>query len=80
MAATDSAPPAASASPVADDDAKSAEKHEKLTKVEKPDEAKFQKDVAEADKHLSAIQAKIVSPQFSPRFQTKKLIVCGSRR
>ena len=63
MAATESAAPAA---PVAED-GQSAEKVEKLGKVEKPDEEKYKKDLAEAEKHLSAIQDKMVlSPNPSP--------------
>lgn len=73
MPATESGPPDAAAPVVpADDDAKSAEKLEKLTKVEKPDDAKFQKDIAEADKQLSAIQTKMVS---SPIGNFEMLIV-----
>ena len=61
MAATESAAAAAPAAPVADD-GKSAEKVEKLGKVEKPDEEKYKKDLAEAEKQLSSIQDKMVLP------------------
>ena len=61
MAATESAAAAAPTAPVADD-GKSAEKVEKLGKVEKPDEEKYKKDLAEAEKQLSSIQDKMVFP------------------
>ena len=61
MAATEStAAPAPTAAPVTGDDGKSAEKVEKLVKVEKPDDEKYKKDLAEAEKQLSAIQDKMV--------------------
>jgi len=42
------------------------EKHpEKLSKVEKPDEEKYKKDLAEADKQLSSINEKLVIPSPS---------------
>ena len=40
--------------------AKGGEKVEKLAKVDKPDEEKFKKDVAEADKQLNFITDKLV--------------------
>ena len=60
MAATESS----SARPVAEN-VNSAEKHEKLTKVEKPDEEKYKKDLAEAEKQLATIQDKMVIPRSS---------------
>jgi len=59
MAATTES--SATATSVADD-GKSAEKLEKLTKVEKPDDEKYKKDLAEAEKQLSVIQDKMVPP------------------
>ena len=66
MAATESTSTAAPAAPLSED-GKSAEKVEKLGKVEKPDEEKYKKDLAEAEKQLSSIQDKMVlSPNLSP--------------
>lgn len=59
MATTESNP-AAPAPASAAEGTKSPEKQEKLSKVEKPDEEKFKKDLAEADKQLSSIQEKMV--------------------
>jgi hypothetical protein len=42
----------------------STEKQEKITKVDKPDEEKFKKDLAEADKQLSVISEKLVPCQY----------------
>ena len=39
---------------------KSAENKEKVTKVEKPDDEKYKRDLSEADKQLSALQEKMV--------------------
>jgi hypothetical protein len=58
MAATESASAVAPLS----EDGKSPEKVEKLGKVEKPDEEKYKKDLAEAEKQLSSIQDKMVFP------------------
>jgi hypothetical protein len=38
----------------------SPSKVEKLTKVEKPDDEKFKKDLAEAEKRLAAVTGKMV--------------------
>ena len=39
---------------------KSSEHEEKLTKVDKPDDEKYKRDLSEADKQLSALQEKMV--------------------
>lgn len=61
MAATESTPPAPAVP--AEDTIKSTEKQEKFAKVEKPDEEKYRKDLAEADKQLTSIQEKMVCPR-----------------
>jgi len=65
MAATESASAATPTAPLSED-GKSAEKVEKLGKVEKPDEEKYKKDLAEAEKQLSSIQDKMVLPPTNP--------------
>lgn len=64
--ATTASTPAASA----DDTqlSKSAETKEKVTKVDKPDEETYKRDLSEADKELSAIQEKMVlkPPLYKP--------------
>jgi len=62
MAETDSPvtpPPTTDATPA------KIEKVEKTTKVERPDEEKYKKELGEADKQLSAL--------------TEKLVLCGSQ-
>jgi len=66
MAATESASAATPTAPLSEEDGKSAEKVEKLGKVEKPDEEKYKKDLAEAEKQLSSIQDKMVLPPTNP--------------
>lgn len=43
---------------------KPAEKPEKLVKVDKPDDEKFKKDLADADKQLAAFNEKLVLSPF----------------
>ena len=61
MATTDSNPAAS-----ADDSqlSKSAENKEKVSKVDKPDEEKYKRDISDAEKQLSAIQEKMVLKTF----------------
>ena len=63
MATTESTP-----APSADDTqlSKPAENKEKVTKVDRPDEEKYKRELAEADKQLSALQEKMVRKHFSP--------------
>ena len=52
------------------------EKHtEKLSKVEKPDEEKYKKDLAEADKQLSSINEKLVFPLAFNLVSSKWIVV-----
>jgi hypothetical protein len=64
MATTESIPAAS-----ADDTqlSKSSEHNGKVTKVDKPDEEKYKRDLSEADKQLSALQEKMVyiTPLFT---------------
>jgi hypothetical protein len=41
--------------------AETVAKDEKLSKVDKPDEEKFKKDIGDADKQLNAVSEKLVS-------------------
>ena len=60
--------------PSADDTqlSKPAENKEILTKVDKPDEEKYKRDLAEADKQLSALQEKMVCNHFPPARRMRK--------
>jgi hypothetical protein len=46
------------------------EKVEKLTKVEKPDEEKYKKDLAEAEKQLASVTEKMVSLPYPTHIQS----------
>jgi len=62
MAATESTglPPVEAGKPSAAGEEKVEKGVEKLSKVEKPDDDKFKKDLAEAEKQLSAVSEKMV--------------------
>jgi hypothetical protein len=63
MAATESSPVAdVSATSPVEETPKSVEKTEKITKVDKPDDDKFKKDLAEAEKQLNSVTEKMVPP------------------
>jgi hypothetical protein len=63
MAATESSPVAdVSATSPVEETPKSVEKTEKIAKVDKPDDDKFKKDLAEAEKQLNSFTEKMVPP------------------
>jgi hypothetical protein len=63
MAATESSPVAdVSATSPVEETPKSIAKTEKMAKVEKPDDDKFKKDLAEAEKQLNSVTEKMVPP------------------
>jgi len=73
MAATESAP-----SPSTEESTSQIAKPEKLAKIEKPDEEKYKRDVAEADKELSAVTEKLV-PYPSPQLNTCHAFITRAR-